>query len=172
APPYTYFSRKFSFPAPPASASDPERAHQAAQAGDRAQRSDPPRARVLGGYVLDGHQQMRGLGIDLDAMNVASNPRISPNLQLGAVRADAGERQRGREAYVGRKAAHALARAAREQQLRLFQADERNAAPLEIRRADEPRRRLARDQLHGKDCSLGGGPHRVAADERTGRHEN
>ena len=53
-----------------------------------------------------------------------------------------------------------------------LQSFHRDAALDQQRRAGEAAGRLARDDRHGRDAALGGGAHRIEAEQRAGRHDD
>src|SRR5258708_9056638 len=160
---------KLGAPAGPALAAGAERSGKAAQAGDHAQRRETAGARVLGrGNILNGHGKSRTVGVDLDEVCVAVESRIGPDLQPRALGADAGQRQRRRDIDILGEAARAVARRAVEHLERGGELLERDAMFGQVGRAGEPVRRPARRHFDAADLTLGGGAHRVEAEERAG----
>src|SRR5260370_32873294 len=70
----------------PVSAPHPQRADQAAQAGDGAQRRDLAGAWVLRPHVFDRHREACTIRIDFDVMDVAGDSRVGPDLEAAADR--------------------------------------------------------------------------------------
>ena len=81
-------------------------------------------------------------GIDLDAMHVAPQCGIGPDLEPGPVGTDAGERQRDRDIQVGRKALGGLPRRAVENLQRLLDAFDVDVVLDQKRRTGETLNRL------------------------------
>src|ERR1700730_1985256 len=86
------------------SASDDERRGEAAQERDDAEAGDLSRARIFfRPDVLNRHREARALGIDLDAMQVALDPRTGPDLEPRPFRPDAREAECGGDVDVRRE---------------------------------------------------------------------
>lgn len=105
-------------------------------------------------------------------MGVARHRRVGPDLDPGAIGADAGERQRHSDVEIGRKALGGVACAALEDAERLGDAFDPDVVLDQMRRAEQARDRLPRHQLHRVNGPDRRGSHRVEPDQRAGRHDD
>ena len=105
-------------------------------------------------------------------MGVAGDPGVGPDLEAGALRADAREAKRRRDVHVGGKAPRRVARAAFEDLQRRLEPVDVNAVIDEIRCARESSGGLAGDHRHRRDAALGRAAHRVEPHHRAARHHD
>lgn len=105
-------------------------------------------------------------------MNIARHGGVGPDLHLGAIGADARQRQRNGDIDVGGKALRRFTRAALEQLERLAQIVDVDVVLDDERCALQPVDRLARDHLHRMNGAERGGVDRIEPDQRAGRHED
>src|ERR1044071_1704137 len=105
-------------------------------------------------------------------MDRAFYVRIGPDLDRGAVRPDAGERQRRRDIDVGRETACRFASAAGEDAALRPDPAHGYAVLHQIRRAFEPGRRLPGDHVDARDLADGDGLHSIEAKQRAGWHQD
>ncbi len=92
--------------------------------------------------------EARRIRLDLDVVAIARDSGIGPDVDLGAVRADAGERQGLRPHSHWPESRPPPRARCRKRPLGLVQPIDRDAVLLEIGRALQPARRLARDHAH------------------------
>ena len=129
--------------------------------------------RVLGGWhIFDLHREASRFRLDLDAVNVAGHAGVGPDFDGRAVRSDPGKRQSRRHIDVGRKPAGRLARSAGENAFRLGQFGDVDGVLLEIGRAQEAPRRLARNHMHARDAALRGGGDRIETQQCPGGNKD
>ena len=102
----------------------------------------------------------------------AGDRRIRPDLDLGTIRPDAGERQRRHDVDVSGESLGGFARAAGKHPLGGVEPDNRNIVCHQIGRTREPARRFAGDHAHRLDLAFGGGGHRIEAKQRAGRNDD
>src|SRR5439155_1580468 len=96
------------------SGADAQWRRQLAQRGDDRECDDPAGFGILRRHVLDRQREARAVRIDLDDVAIARHGRVGPDVDHGAVRPDARERQRGNDIDVGGKAGGGIARGAAE----------------------------------------------------------
>src|SRR6185437_8672962 len=70
---------------------DAQRRAQLAQIADDRESGYESGFRILARYVLDGHREAGGIGVDLYRVSIAAEFWIRPDFQCGLVGANAGE---------------------------------------------------------------------------------
>src|SRR5215475_5673821 len=75
-----------------ASRPDPQRGMELAQRGDHRQGDDAAGFRVVRWHVLDRQREARRIRVDLDGVAIALDGGVGPDVDHGAVGADAGQR--------------------------------------------------------------------------------
>ncbi|MFO7577957.1 MAG: hypothetical protein R6W66_09550, partial [Pelovirga sp.] len=123
-------------------------------------------------YVLDPEREAGAIGLDLDRVGVAVDRGVGPDLERGAVGADAGETEGGGDIDVGGKALGPFPGGALENAAGLREALEVDGVLDEVGGAGEAARGLAGDHADAVDPALGRGSHGVEAEQRAGGDED
>src|SRR5215467_10389393 len=114
-----------------------------AQRRDDGERRDPAGPGVFRWDVFDRKRKPRRIRIDLDGMAVSRHGGIGPYLDCGAIRTDAGQRQRRDDVDVLREACSGLAGSAGKYPFGGVEPLDRNTVLDEVGRAREAAWRLA-----------------------------